>query len=191
MGPGLVPEKSSGDLCHSRLQRSGSSRSQCERCASPQERAIANAPRSSLDNSPYSPELLSDRKIDKVSLPSWGRVMVCGARSTIDLAPASYWTAAGLRHSRRPFSFAEFLRFILSPALTLSRRVILCAGHFLRSIPALSGAAAHRQIHSSVVWRRARSLDDLHAFFPVAAAGRLRLCPFHFALAATALASHS
>ena len=41
-----------------------------------------------------------------------------------------------------------------------------------------------------MVWRRARGLDDLHVVLPGAAAGGLRLCAFHLALAQAARPGH-
>src|SRR6266404_9248813 len=53
----------------------------------------------------------------------------------------------------------------------------LCADHFHRSLPALSGAAADREIYPSLVRRRPGRVDNLHVVLSNNAAGWLRLCP--------------
>src|ERR1051326_5348778 len=70
-------------------------------------------------------------------------------------------------------------------------RFILCAGHFFRSIPALSGAAIDWKIHPPLVRRRSGSLDDLHVVLSGAAADGICLRAFYFALAQAALPGNS
>src|SRR5436309_2237370 len=77
-----------------------------------------------------------------------------------------------------------------SLAAALHSHADLCANHFYRSIPALPGAAADREIYPSLVRRRSGSLDHVHVVLSSGAAGWLRLRPCDLATAQTTNTSH-